>query len=90
MGSQGWDLHRDLHTYRVQDGICTGICTLIGSQERDLHGGFAHLWGPGWDLHTYGVIMLGFARGFGSLGHKDGVCTGICTLTGYRLGFARL
>ena len=89
MGSRNGILHRDLHTYRVQDGICTlvgghnagictGICTLIGSRMGFARG-FAHLQGPGWDLHTYGVIMLGFAWGFGSLGHKKRICTGICT-----------
>ena len=93
-------LHEDLHTYRVQDGICTGIW-LIGSQvwglHRDLHTyglqvGICTLiesecWDLHWDLHTYRGPGFGFAHLWG---RKDGICTRICALTGPRMGFAHL
>ena len=76
MGSQGWDLHKDLRTYRAQDGICT----LVGVIMLGFARGFAHLQHPFWDLHgdlAHWVTRKGFARGF-------------CTLMGSRLGFAHL
>ena len=63
IGCWEWDLHKDLHTYRIQ----VGICTFMGVAMLGFARGFAHLWGPGMGFCTGICTLIGSRMGFAHL-----------------------